>query len=517
MSRSRRRGAGDPAGRKASRRWEAYLPYVAVVLFLAAALGTFDSALALHGDNAQFLILGRSLAEGHGLAHVNEPAPSPHTKYPFLFPLFLALIYSIAPGSVVAAKIGVTLVGAAAVFGAARLLPRIGSPWIAYPSVALIALNPHILESSHEVMSEIPYLCLTLWALDGFIRWEQGKGEKHLWGAVALAIASYFVRTVGITLIGAFLLILVVRKRFRSAVLVGAVFLLCAVPWAVRNSSIGGESYLRQFSLVNPYEPEGERITIGRFLGVRVKENVEKYGTREIARGLLPTLVPDQRNLPTHLRVLGAAVSLIVLLGVAGRLARRPGAMEAYAVVYLLVCLAWPEVWGGLRFLLPLLPFLAFYGLEGAHTLLQWGGGAAARAGVAAVAIFLLYSAAEADLVMANRPPEYPQPWANYMAVADWAKENTPAESVFCVRKPYLFFVTSERRTVVYLWSHDEDKVFEKLVADGVDYVVIAPISGTTARYLIPALEKYRDRFEMVLKVPEPDTFLLRMKKEGEA
>ena len=55
-----------------------------------AAAWCFDEKLSLSGDNTEFVILARSLAQGEGLHYVNDPDLKPATKYPFGFPLMLS-------------------------------------------------------------------------------------------------------------------------------------------------------------------------------------------------------------------------------------------------------------------------------------------------------------------------------------------------------------------------------------------------------------------------------------------
>ena len=78
-------------------------------LFIVAAtflLGvwTFDAKLSLSGDNAEFIALAHSLAQGEGLLHINSPDPQPATKYPFGFPLLLAPMAWAFPGDWVPMK-----------------------------------------------------------------------------------------------------------------------------------------------------------------------------------------------------------------------------------------------------------------------------------------------------------------------------------------------------------------------------------------------------------------------------
>ena len=66
------------------------LPALVAISTLFLGIWTFDPKLSLSGDNTEFIILARSLAQGEGLVHINSPDPQPATKYPFGLPLLLA-------------------------------------------------------------------------------------------------------------------------------------------------------------------------------------------------------------------------------------------------------------------------------------------------------------------------------------------------------------------------------------------------------------------------------------------
>ncbi|MFH1279707.1 MAG: hypothetical protein ABIK65_15165 [Candidatus Eisenbacteria bacterium] len=187
-----------------------------------------------------------------------------------------------------------------------------------------------------------------------------------------------------------------------------------------------------------------------------------------------------------------------------------------YTLVYILLCLAWPEVWTSIRFLLPVLPLLLFYGLRGVYAATLR---LPKRSGVALAGVVLLVLAAGS--VKANFDEkrlfqgDYPAVWKNYFEVADWVRENTPEGTVVICRKPYLFYLRSHRLTRPYLWSPEKEEVWNKMMEDGADYVVLAPLSATTSRYLIPMVNAYPERFEAVLHLQNPDTWLLRVIPEG--
>ena len=111
---------------------------------------------------------------------------------------------------------------------------------------------------------------------------------------------------------------------------------------------------------------------------------------------------------------------------------------------------------------------------------------------------------------MADNPCD-PPAYASLYEAARWARDNTPPSAVIANRKPRLFFWYSQRRGDVYPYSTDTDIVLEELDRMGANYVVIDQVSGTTGRYLIPAIQANRSRFEPVYQEGTPPTLILRI------
>ena len=103
----------------------------------------------------------------------------------------------------------------------------------------------------------------------------------------------------------------------------------------------------------------------------------------------------------------------------------------------------------------------------------------------------------------------YPAPWRNLYLAGDWIRENTPKESVINVRKPRLFYLHTSRKVWGYPFTTNTDSVLTRITAS--DYVVVDAVSGTTYRYLIPAIQKVPERFKMVYRLDNPFTGVLEV------
>ena len=480
---------------------------------LLMGLLLFDANLSLTGDNAQFIDLGRSLAEGHGLASTIGGEPKPHTKYPFGFPLLLAVVHIIFPGHLVALKGLVILLYAASIPLVYLFVRRWASAPMALGVSALCLVSPPLLDYSHQVMSEIPYLAFSLPALLLLQRAKESKALPALALATVAAMAAYYVRSAGIVLIGAGVIYFLLHRRWREAGLMAAGSFLLALPWHLRNAAHGGNPYIDQLLSINPYRPHLGSLTLAT-LAERIAANAELYGLYIIPDILLPGLAGGNpyAGLASSGLVLYALVSGLVLYAVVAGLARRQ-LPAVYLACYLGLCILWPVVWTDTRFLVPAIPLLFFAVLTSSAELLQrvvrWIGVKIPQPGMAILFLVPFVANILATRDLAGRIGELPANYGNYFAAAEWIRDNTdPGVKIAC-RKPFLMNAISHRKAAGYVWKGPEE-VLADFEQKGIDIVVVDQLGfRSTPEFLVPAVNARMDRFEIVHIVPDPDTYIL--------
>jgi hypothetical protein len=106
---------------------------------------------------------------------------------------------------------------------------------------------------------------------------------------------------------------------------------------------------------------------------------------------------------------------------------------------------------------------------------------------------------------------DYPKAYTNYFNLATWAKNNTDPNDIFISRKPQFFYLFSNRQVIKYKYTKNDKELIEDLEKRDAKYVIIEQLGyGSTARYLIPAVQKNMDRFQVVKQLKNPDTYLLK-------
>jgi hypothetical protein len=482
-------------------------------LALLSSLITFDTKLYINGDNVDYMRLAESARHG---------ALWGSAKYPPLFPWLLTLPQSLFGMALLPQKILVWLFYCGSAFlllrRASRMFPGRWGPPIGWVAITLVP----VLEYGHYVMSEVPYLFFSLLALEAFDR-IGNRGRGALIGACLAAAATFYTRSVGLSLWAGLAVALLLRpgtaSRTKAAFAVLSAALL--LPWALRAALGAPNPYFAQLLQVNPFHPEWGLLNLSGWIA-RFAENVRIYLGGEIPTGLFPAIFRwtyDPPELRYHFLPLAVAWIPLLLLGIGLVLSlRRREAIAFYLVFYLFINLLWPSLWTGLRFLVPVLPLFALVQFRG----LLWGLGVGTsrfplRSVAAAVLLgFWILLGVKNQAALARSVRGYPEPWASYFVAADWIRDHTDPGALIVDRKPAMMTYVTNRRAINFPREEDPSKMIAWMAGQGVDYVLVSAIPyDDILRYLIPAVQREQGHFTPVFEREDPYTVVLRFIPSG--
>jgi 4-amino-4-deoxy-L-arabinose transferase-like glycosyltransferase len=472
---------------------------------------SFDKLPSTIGDNAEFAILARALASGHGFRYLNHPDLQPSTKYPPGFPLLLAMWIPLFGESMVVMKVVVLGCYVLAVVAAFLLGRKLVDERLSLVAALMIGTSASILPYSHEVLSDIPYALFSLVAL--LLIMDVKVGRRTLVTGLAICMWAYVVRTAGVSLVLAAALYLFLRARRKEAYALGLAFILFSALWAIRNHLVAGEGsrYVGVLLAKNPYNPDLGPVGAAD-LARRVWINLSAYVGGLLPLSFLPTLAGYTREAP-----LRALVSLVILV-VAGlgcfSLRKRGLLPNLYILAYMIVYLLWPEVWRTERFMLPIAPLVAIYLVGGVQRICSYVELRRLATLVVCIAIAAtnLYSLSK----YATRMRGYPPGWNNYFATATWAKANTKPDAVFLCRSAFLFYVVSERKAIQYPFTADAQAMRAYLIKSHPDYIVLDSVGFPQTRtYLVPVIRTMQVMLNPVYETPEPVNAVLKFSPEG--
>ena len=343
------------AGAERLQRW---LPALTFSLVLMAAIHAIEPLpVGVFYDDAQYLVLAKSLATGHGYRFLNLPDAPLGTHFPPGYPAFLAILWWISPAfpeNVALFKFAnAVLLAIVGVLGYrfANRTPRIPAWLSATAAVAGTATIPPLVLSS-AIMSEPLFLALLL----PLLAWSEQITERRtdvstrvdvrallLGGAIgALAL----VRTHGIALAAAAVATYLARGRRREAIICAAAACIVLAPWmmwvAAHNDSLPPLVRGAYGSYVG-WLASGLRVDGMHLLAVTVRDNVATIWT-----SIVRSIVPDVHW--TLDLLVGAIFTALSAIGVT-TCWMRARVMILFVAFYLAIVIVWPFsplrfVWG---------------------------------------------------------------------------------------------------------------------------------------------------------------------------
>jgi 4-amino-4-deoxy-L-arabinose transferase-like glycosyltransferase len=339
----------------------ALLVHVSISFFLSNPFG-----LELFSDAGDYVTLAKSLATTGEYRLISLPGEPYHTKYPILFPWILSLVWRLAPSfpsNIVYMHWVVIAFSAGFLSLLIFLLPKLSvlDRQRQLLVIGLCALNPALIYASTTIMSEAPYLFFSCLALLMLIELDQRPGSRSFLFLSAICLAfTFLVRVAGITLLGASLLHLALRKKWMDASKLAALTMTILSPWFywchIHNETNRFPEYVFNTNYVSDFRQLLETRGVGDFLSKNII--VILIG---IPKLLFYPFQSDLRIITYLTAWAGLPTLALLFLGFLrcfrGKVNRT---IHWYCLFYLAMLLVWPYP-SGERLLLPLLPFFYLF------------------------------------------------------------------------------------------------------------------------------------------------------------
>lgn len=355
-----------------------------IYLLLAGVALAYGGALTphwrLHPDSAVYIGLAESMVQGKGYSFNGTP----HLLYPPVFPLMLVPLVWCFGRNFLAVRVLSVLLASCNVYLTYRLLRACVGERTALILAAMVGFSVFVIEYTTFELTEIPYTFFSLLGLLAGRRLlrESGRGLRWAFLTALILVAAFMTKLVGLALVlgicAALLNKFVRAKNSRQLGKLAVIVLICFVPLSLwifrvqrtlkqgidppryeRRSPTYWGDFVRSRLFQAEARPVGTRELFGRAAG-----NVRFLGQdmANLAFNARFHLGPVLRSLPEVLPIFLLPVAM-VLTGLVFRLRRRPGPMEFYFILYVLVLVvfgAYGEM-HGVRFVVPLIPLIYCY------------------------------------------------------------------------------------------------------------------------------------------------------------
>ena len=481
-----------------------------VILFCFAGLSAarLNQLYFFYPDSADFVLMARGLVNHLAYEQIDFPGSPPFTLRPPGMSLLLIPAALIAPYQAILAKVTVILFGILllVLFYAylCKLEDMTGSStgeeqparrWPELCMVLLLATNPYFLLFSTLIMSEVPFMALSLGILYLIASENEQNRKRNLILLTGLFLFLPLLRTVSVALtlaLGAWAI--TSRQRWRYLIPVTGSLVTLGL-WMLRNRSLNSDLYssliLKNMQSAGP---------IGTVVSM-INRSLTHF------QSLCETLIPNMPGVtPAYERYLleGLAflpgpqwlyslVSLLVLVAsVYGmlQLRDRGGLLCLLYLVFTFGILSvWP--WMQPRFVLPLLPvILAFVpaGLRAILSRIANSNSATRKALVSlvlipAIALLCVQSISDARLVATNvqllrdgetfYQTQYPSShFSNFVAAGNWIKEQTSPDTRLLTRRNDLATSGHRFQKLVYFEKTSPKQLHEQIQSLGAQYLV---------------------------------------------
>lgn len=522
----------------------------------------FDKKVDLGGDSIYYYSLGQALAHGEGYSNTISLEKKPHSHFPPGYPYFISKIIKVFPEKIeTVKKANGALYCLSLILLFFVVFVATNNSVVAFCTSLLGALHMELLRYATVMMSEPLYIFLSLLSILMSLLIVKSKiGNRWRWlvwlamVVYGLIIAyMYLVRTMSLALVislTAWTGILAVanlirwikamRKHDDSKVCHRWQFvkctLLCVITivavgasklsWDARNRNLGivNEDYKNTFfKKTNNEDMQGVADW-----KVRIKSNTSQFIARWIpeATCMKPQVcsAQDVDKFPILPKEWFWGI-LLLLVMIAGALYMNCGRllMLFYVGLTVGILILYPEQFGGIRYIVPVIPLFIFLLLNGLSAIVA----AVYRLFKLKHSSLLLQSIVVVIFTFAYLRPKYVEAQTPYkqaallkswfltadphardfLRAAQYCGDSLPEDARIINRKPEVFYMFSNyHRSNGFPRYADPDTIYNMLCRDSIEYLIIDDWYRHARVTLGPCVDKYSDKFMVIKQFGETDT-----------
>lgn len=462
--------------------WFPLLMVVAIGFFY---LFTIRTGHEWGDDFSLYIMHARNIASGFDYRQGAYLHYSPYLgpdAYPPIFPLLLAPVCFLFGINLTAMKAVLIVTFLASLLAFRLVVKRDISPGWQVALVTIIGLNPYLWDQKDRLTSDLAFL---IFAYLGMVLVNQAYQAKisdvRKWSLIlATGIVFYLAygtRSLGILLIPSLLIFDVIRNKKlvpSKFALGGTVITLCLV--AMQSYFLHSDKgYYDQFATsFHDSMTTWVKYIVG---------NLKSYAF---------SLTDIWDNGFNRLFRLGLTVTItgFAIWGYLGRLRKNIAYADIFVAIYITVVLIVPMD-GGLRYLIPIIPFYIFYAQQGVTTLQVGKDLRNAAIALMGIAILIAYTTKYSKQDFKHLPDGIEK--AESVEFFNYVKHQTLASDVFIFTKPRALALFTDRKSSFYPMDLDDKGLWDYFQKIQATHIVLGPkgISLEEQAFLTEFIGKY--------------------------
>jgi hypothetical protein len=477
-----------------------------------AWLGRIPAVTPAANDDALYLLLARSLSSFHYVDQHVIGSPG-HAQYPPAYPASIALAGMFFGASLNVAQAVTVFFSTLALLLVFDMARRLVGPVVAVFVLAPLVFNKTLLIYAGRIATEPPYLAFsmaTLWVLTCL-----PESRKQYFLAGALAILAAFTRSIGVSLVAAVIVLWLLQRKFRPALVLAAVSGLTVGGWLYWTTVAPNQFTERSYAAVATSTAQHFSGPLGLVM-TRTVNFGKVYLAKSIAAGLgVPTIGGSTVDN-------GLWLGLFLAFGIVGfwAMRKRGPAIPLYFMAYCGVLLLYP--YKMTRFIMPVEPLVLLATMAGIVIVFRrWGPrpglllafllSAAITVNIAPQSVRMATSLRNCDRGQATVSSTcFAADRLAFFQAARFAQEHLPeGAAVLTIKEATFFYYTGHRVLHPDLaMQRGKKDVLGFIRSKGIEYVLVTPFVGGAeiVRSLIPTC----NRVELVRDFGER-TILLRI------
>jgi hypothetical protein len=449
-----------------------------ILLALVMYLINFNFAqVGVFSDDAAYIILAKSIATGQGYARINFPTPRPEVAWPMGYPLLLSPLVAIWPFNFVPLKLLSLILTFISIFILWKYLQFRISPGYAVIIIALYALNDDIANRASFVMAEPAYMVWSLLCLYLFHKFETDKFSKwyQMWLIALILVLTSITRLIGVSLAIATILMLLWQRNLRAAIIIGVLYSVGMLPQFMLGRLAGGELF--------PPEVAAQVDVSTNY--VKILPNFQEYFFTHIPNVAFGTFgqstyaIASRFHLGWLVLLIQLSLLFLIVLGLWRSVKNGITLGEIYLGVYFAVLCV--KTWDGIqdttpRYLIPLLPLIYLYLIQGIDRLAGWLANRFSRPLLVPATLACIIIPSLLLLCVRNvRNAFHPFAATDLTAGATWLADHTEQDAIIMSFLPVHHYLYARRHTTYFPLVKTEEEFFTELDRQHISYLLVGP------------------------------------------